>query len=217
MPSMPLTIIASTALGGNPPRSLLRTFAGPTTIADIDVIGDPAALDLPLLGLFSSVRCPGDAILRAYDLARELRDAGVPTVGGFHSPMEKECLDLLLRGRQPVVVCPARSLTAMRIPAAWRPAIADGRLTVVSPFDARHRRVTADLAAQRNELVAALSTALLVLHAAPGGQVEHLAQAALAESTPVFVAVPERAQDLVATGAAPATTAAMQSALAPSR
>ncbi|MBI3992506.1 MAG: hypothetical protein HY342_04475 [Candidatus Lambdaproteobacteria bacterium] len=59
----------------------------------------------PLLSLFSSIRAPGDAILITYDLARALRDSGVAVVGGFHSPMEQECLRLLLRGTQPVVVC----------------------------------------------------------------------------------------------------------------
>jgi hypothetical protein len=34
--------------------------------------------------------------LKTYDLARDLRDADVPVIGGFHTPMEKECLRLLL-------------------------------------------------------------------------------------------------------------------------
>jgi predicted Rossmann fold nucleotide-binding protein DprA/Smf involved in DNA uptake len=195
------------------PPGLNRSLAE-TGLSGLALVGHTEALRLPLLGLFSSVRCPGDAIVRAYDLARALRNAGVPTVGGFHSPMEKECLDLLLRGHQPVVVCPARSLAGMRIPAAWRPAIADGRLLLVSPFDAHHRRVTADLADHRNAMVAALSTAILVMHAAPNGKIDRLARAVLATPRPVFVAVPERAQALVAAGAIPATLTAIQSALA---
>ena len=31
---------------------------------------------------------------------------GVPMIGGFHTPMEQECLEVLLRGQQPVVICP---------------------------------------------------------------------------------------------------------------
>jgi hypothetical protein len=37
-------------------------------------------------------------IVQAYDMAVALRDARVALIGGFHSPMEKECLRLLLRG-----------------------------------------------------------------------------------------------------------------------
>ncbi len=80
-------------------------------------IGDAQILNVGLLALFCSVRCPGDLILKTYDLARTLRDAGVPVIGGFHSPMEKECLRLLLRGQQPVVVCPARNIENMRVPS----------------------------------------------------------------------------------------------------
>src|SRR5438876_1122861 len=109
------------------------------------------------LALLCSVRCPGALILRTYDLARALRDAGVTVASGFHSPMEQECLRLLLRGRQPVVVCPARSVERMRLPAEWKPAIEAGRLLVLSPFAPHQRRMTADLAAKRNAFVAALA------------------------------------------------------------
>ena len=62
---------------------------------------------------FCSARCPGEAILRAYDQAAHWRDTGRAVIGGFHSPMEKECLRILLRGPQPVIVCPARGLPAL--------------------------------------------------------------------------------------------------------
>ena len=35
-------------------------------------------LDEPLTALFCSNRCPGDLILKTYDLARAMRGAGVP-------------------------------------------------------------------------------------------------------------------------------------------
>lgn len=78
--------------------------------------GELGILRQPLLGLFCSVRCPSQAILRAHDLAHALRDAGIPVVAGFHSPVERECLRMLLRGSQPVVICPARGLERMRVP-----------------------------------------------------------------------------------------------------
>ena len=61
-----------------------------------------------------------------------MRDAGVPVIGGFQTPMEHECLRLLLRGTQPVVVCPARGIDNMRIPRDWGTALEDGRLLVLS-------------------------------------------------------------------------------------
>ena len=120
--------------------------------------GNLRLLEEPLTALFCSARCPGDLILLTYDLARYLRDAGVPVIGGFQTPMEKECLRLLLRGTQPVVICPARSIENMRIPADWRPALEEGRLLVLSPFPPHQRRPTAKAAEQRNDLVADLAS-----------------------------------------------------------
>ena len=82
----------------------------------LSVLGDLAFLRRDKLGLFCSVKCPGDLILRAYDYAKRLRDDGVAVIGGFHSPVEQECLRILLRGTQPVIICPARSLGEMRLP-----------------------------------------------------------------------------------------------------
>ena len=116
--------------------------------------GNLSLLDEPLKALFCSNRCPGDLILKTYDIVRAMRNAGVPIIGGFQTPMEKECLRLLLRGEQPVVVCPARGIDNMRIPRDWRRALENGRLLVLSPFPSTARRPTVELAAQRNEIVA---------------------------------------------------------------
>jgi hypothetical protein len=54
------------------------------------------------------VRCSGSIVNKTFDAIRELRDAGIVVVVGFHSPMKKECLNFLLRGEQPVIVCPPK-------------------------------------------------------------------------------------------------------------
>lgn len=171
----------------------------PGTLA---VIGDAALLDRRLLGLVCSVRCPGSIILAAYDLALALREAGVPVAGGFHSPMERELLRLLLRGRQPVVIAVARSLAGMRVPAEWRAPIAQGRLAVVSPFGADGlRRTTAAMAQARNRFVAAMAAAVLAVHAAPGGKTEALCREALAWGRPLLALADEHNAALIGLGA----------------
>jgi hypothetical protein len=89
--------------------------------------------------------------------------------------MEKECLALLLRGRQPVVVAPARAIGGYRLPAGWKAPLADNRLLIVSPFEPRARRTTA-----------ALADAILIIHAEPGGAVDALAGRALADGRTVL-------------------------------
>ena len=164
-------------------------------------IGNTDLLNLPLLGLFCSVRCPGDAILQTYDLVRAFRDAGVPVIGGFHSPMERECLDYLLRGTQPVVICPARGIQTMRIPAAWRQPLQEGRLLIVSPFSVTQRRPTAKLAEQRNQFVAELASAVFVAYAEAGGNTEWFCTALLAQGKSVYTHALASNQPLVDRGA----------------
>ena len=60
-------------------------------------IGAPEILNSEHTALFCSVRCPGDLILKTYDLARAMREAGTPVIGGFQTPMEKECLPAAAR------------------------------------------------------------------------------------------------------------------------
>ncbi|MDQ7010641.1 MAG: DNA-processing protein DprA [Mariprofundaceae bacterium] len=134
------------------------------------LIGDAEILNARKLVLFCSRKCPGDLILKAYDLARELREQGVTVIGGFHTPVEKECLRILLRGTQPLIICPARSIEGMRIPAAWRNPLERGRLLILSPFGEGQRRMTANLAERRNIFVATLADELLFIHAAEGSK-----------------------------------------------
>lgn len=172
--------------------SALKIDRAGLVCSQITLIGDSRLLQHALLGFACSTRCPGDVILQTYDLARALRDAGVPVIGGFHSPMEKECLDLLLRGRQPVVLCPAREIERMRIPTAWRPAVEEGRLLIASPFSAPQNRPTADIAIQRNRFVAALATEMLISHAEPGSKNDDFCGWCLAQQIPLSTLTPAR-------------------------
>ena len=149
-------------------------------------LGNLRLLEEPLTALFCSNRCPGDLILKTYDLARAMRDAGVPVIGGFQTPMEKECLRLLLRGTQPIVVCPARGIHNMRVPRDWKAALDEGRLLILSPFPATVRRPTAELASQRNDLVASLASRVFIAHAAPGGKTEAFARKLAASGKPLL-------------------------------
>jgi len=161
------TILTST----NPhyPAALLSgTLLAPCP--QIWALGNLAILATPLLGFCCATRCPGNVILRTYDLALALREAGVPVIGGFHTPMEKECLEVLLRGQQPVVICPARSIARLRLPMIWRKPCAEGRLLILSPFAAHQRRPTIGLAEDRNRFVATLATHICVAYAGSGSR-----------------------------------------------
>ncbi len=154
---------------------VLRTGSKASVYSQIWAIGDLAILDRPLLGLVCSIRCPGDVILKTYDMIQALREQGVPIIGGFHSPMEKDCLDILLRGTQPIVICPARGLSTMQLPVKWRKGIKDGQLLILSIFEPKHKRLSAPLAEKRNQFVADICTRLFIPHASSKSKTEKLA------------------------------------------
>ncbi len=151
----------------------------------IDALGSLAALEAKRTAFFCSAKCPGDILLRAYDAATRWRDEGRVIVSGFHSPVERDCLRILLRGGRPILLCPARTLDGFRIPEEWQPAFDAVRLLVLSPFPADVRRTSARLAAQRNEFVAALADKAVFAHATPGGHTDRLRAVLIAAGKPV--------------------------------
>ena len=151
----------------------LRERPGPNAPGQLSALGNLDLLAQPKTALFCSTRCPGQAILRAYDQAAKWRDEGRCIISGFHSPVEKECLRILLRGSQPIIICPARALPK-RVPVEWREPLANGRLLILSCFTPEESRPTTELATRRNELVAALANEVWFAHITSGGQMERL-------------------------------------------
>ena len=150
---------------------LVKYLAGQAP-ARIAALGNLNILKEKKTAFFCSSKCPGDLIIKTYDLAKKWRDDGVTVIGGFHSPMEQECLTILLRGKQPVILCPARSIEGIRIRAAYGKPLEEGRLLLLSPFPQKDRRVTVALSLARNRFVAVLASDIFVAHAAPGGKTE---------------------------------------------
>ncbi|MBX7106878.1 MAG: hypothetical protein K1X57_22600 [Gemmataceae bacterium] len=169
--------------------------------ADVHGIGNQAILGRNCLGLICSVQCPGSVVIKTFDAIRELRDAGVVVAGGFHSPMEKECLEFLLRGEQEVIVVRAKGLGQPRLPHPWRTAIDAARLLVLTPFGENVRRTTKALAQARNEFIVTHAAAVLIPHASPGGQAEATARTVLDRGKPLITFEDEENQSLLQWGA----------------
>lgn len=89
-------------------------------------------------------------------------------ISGFHSALERDVLDILLRGSQPIVLAAARGLPK-RYPAAVKQAIDNGRLLVISPFPDSVRRITADTSRIRNEFMLAIADRVVIGHMSQDG------------------------------------------------
>ena len=180
---------------------------GHSAPAELSALGNLDILQRKTLALFCSVKCPGDLILKTYDFAQQLREAEVTVIGGFHSPMERECLTILLRGNQPLIVCPARGLKNMRLPSAYKKPLDQGRLLLLSPFSEKERRHTVELASRRNQFVSALATAVFVSHAEPAGKTEALCRQVLEWGKPLYAHRSDLNANLISMGAVPLDSA----------
>lgn len=169
----------------------------------IALLGDPGILNHQSVALFCSVKCPGTLILHTYDMVQILRETGMTVIGGFHSPMEQECLAILLRGKQPIIICPARSIEGMRIKAEFKKPLDDGRLLILSPFKENQRRPTIKTTQYRNLFTAALSSVIFVTYAEPAGKTEEFCRKVLSWQKPLYTFDSDYNKNIIDMGARP--------------
>ena len=136
-------------------------------------VGNPAIDIGQMTAFFCSVSCPGRLILNSYDLAKKWCEVGQPVIGGFHAPVEREVLRILLRSTAPICVVVAHGLPK-QIPSEFKKPIDDGRMILASPFDGRTKRATAESALKRNLIISVLAEKVFVAYAAPGSKTETL-------------------------------------------
>jgi predicted Rossmann fold nucleotide-binding protein DprA/Smf involved in DNA uptake len=183
----------------------LRKYLGNQTPEVIMTMGNLLILKQKKLAFFCSVKCPGHLILKTYDLAQRLKEAGVTVIGGFHSPIERVCLRILLRGTQPIIICPARSLKGMRPRVEYKKPIEKGRLLLLSPFKESQKRNTVETANERNRFVAALADAVFVAHASANSKMERFCHEVLKLGKPLYTFESEANSNLIEMGLKPIT------------
>jgi predicted Rossmann fold nucleotide-binding protein DprA/Smf involved in DNA uptake len=189
---------------GSPPYPLaLHKGLSSDAPTEFWAAGPVQLLDQPKTGFFCSSQCPGSIILKTFDVITWMRDEGQVLIGGFHSVMEWECLGILLRGRQPVIWVPARSIVGMHLKPELVPAFDAGRLLILSPFPPKDKRITATHADARNRFVGALADCVFVPHAAPTGKTAALCHTLLANSQRVYTISDLANKHLASLGAMP--------------
>ena len=184
------------------PSSLTRQL-GSHAPKMLFAVGDFGIQKRKTLALFCSIKCPGDIILKTYDFIREVRDAGVVVISGFHSPMEKECLDILLKGRQPIIWCPAFRVPAQRPRKEYAKALSDGRLLILSCCGDRVKRADASTTRIRNEMVAALADKIVIPYAEPGGKIMRFCSRIMKLGKPLYTFDLPLNADFLSLGAKP--------------
>ena len=101
-------------------------------------LGNPELLDRYLVAFFASRETPEDVAKRACQWVEMICQTDKVVISGFHSPVEKEVLRILLEHKHPVVLVLGRALYK-RIPKEYVEPLDEGRMLIFnSRNDVRH-------------------------------------------------------------------------------
>ena len=136
--------------------------------------GNIDLLELQKTAFLCSQKCPAEIVLKSFDWAKEQRETGNCIVCGNHSQIEKDVFEILLKGKQPLILVLPRSLKKI-----WEPEILkafnQNRLLVISPFsEDSNSRITRENAIKKNETIISLGDKIVVGYKTKNGQLEKL-------------------------------------------
>lgn len=123
----------------------------------MEILGNTSLLDRKKIGYFASSKIATLSVLPTLDWAVEVASReDISIVSGFHSKMEREVLDFLLRGKCGIVCVLARSIYK-KIPDIFRDAYNAGRILFISPYKTSTTMTSRILCQRCNEYVASIS------------------------------------------------------------
>jgi len=135
-------------------------------------IGNAELLKLHKVAFLCSRKFPEGAALKSYQWADQQREKGICVISGYHSPIEKDVLRRLLKGRQPIIIAMAKGLKSLD--TEWNDPIAAGRLLVISRYADSVSRPCESKCYQRNRMMMELADEIVIAHASAGGNLERL-------------------------------------------
>ena len=97
----------------------------------MDSLGNTDLWERHLVAFFASRSVSPEAESRCIAWAESVCKTDSVVISGFHSPLEKRVLNLLLEQKHPVILFLGRALYK-RIPAEYQEAIEEGRMLMVS-------------------------------------------------------------------------------------
>lgn len=124
-------------------------------------LGNISLLERRKIGFFASGTIASLSVLPTLDWATEIakRD-DIAIVSGFHSKMEREVLDILLRGKCGIICVLARPIYKV-IQDKYRNAYAQNRVLFISHNTANSTMTSRHLCKKRNAYIASISDELV--------------------------------------------------------
>lgn len=159
----------------NFPSGVLQSFFADNPEQTVSFCGNLKILSDDKIGFFCSSKSSGAAILKVFERANLWRKERTTIISGFHSPLEREVLEILLKGKGRIMICPARSIETIRLPKDWLTALTENRLLVISPFT-RTPRISRTTAAKRNQFIVQIADRIIFGYISDDSKVEKIQQ-----------------------------------------
>ena len=135
-------------------------------------VGNLELLKLEKIAFLCSRNFTEEVALKSYRWADEQCEKGTCVISGYHSPIEKEVLCRLLKGKQPIIIAMAMGLK--KLDGQWNDPIASGRLLVISRYAESVSHPCESKCYQRNRLMMELADGVVIAHASEGGNLARL-------------------------------------------
>lgn len=179
----------------------LQQFLREKAPESFSTLGNFELLRRRKLAIFGSSSCPASLLGDLDLIIKGITETEVTVIAGFHSDVEKRCLNIFLDQQHPVILAPARSLDRMRIRPEYKKPLENGRLLFASFFKSHRARSDVGLTIRRNRYVAALADSILIVHAPAASKTEELCRELMSWGKPVYTIDNEDNQNLVRLGA----------------
>ena len=119
-----------------------------------EYLGNTSLLDRYLVAFFASRSSTAEVAERALRWAEDICQTDKVVISGFHSPLEKEVLRVLIEHKHPVILFLGRTMYK-RVPVEYQEAIDEGRMLIDTVRD--YERHSWNSAQTRNWYVAGLA------------------------------------------------------------
>lgn len=142
----------------------------------MEQLGNSSLLGRKKIGFFAANKIAYLSVLPTLDWASEVaKREDVAVISGFHSKMEREVLDFLLKGKCGIICVLARSIY-QKVPPKYCEAYNAERVLFISPFKTSATRPSRQLCQQRNGYVASISDELVFSSLTPESSLYPLLQ-----------------------------------------
>lgn len=126
-------------------------------------LGNTELLKQNKVGFLASRKISSLSILPTLDWATEIsKREDTAIVSGFHSKMERNVLEILLKGQCGIIIVLARGMYS-KLPKQYEEAMSQNRLLIISNEKDNVKRVSEQTAHKRNEYVREIADEMMQL------------------------------------------------------